>query len=98
LDEEKSNIYQFGSGKWFLAQQLPWLVKATAVCRKASNKYDQTALLRVSDWPIIMIRPAGFLLVVPAPICCLSLSFMGGVAKEYGTKLGCAKYLRRVTY
>jgi hypothetical protein len=26
------------------------------------NKYDQIELLSVSDWPIIMIRPGGFLL------------------------------------
>jgi hypothetical protein len=82
--------------KLVLAPPSPWLVKATAVCRNECNKYDQTALFRVSDWLIIMIRPAGFLLVVLAPICCRNLSFMGGVAKEYGT--GCAKYLCRVTY
>jgi hypothetical protein len=27
-----------------------------------------------------------------------SFSFMGGVAKEYKTKLGCEKYVRRVIY
>jgi hypothetical protein len=35
------------------------------------------------------IGPGGLLLVVPPPICCPSVSFMGGVAKEYVTKLGC---------
>jgi hypothetical protein len=34
-----------------------------------------------------MIGPGGLLLVVPQPICCPSFSFMGGVAKEYITKL-----------
>jgi hypothetical protein len=31
-------------------------------------------------------------------VCCLSFSFMGGVAKEYITKLGCEIYFRRVIY
>jgi hypothetical protein len=39
-----------------------------------------------------MIAPGGLLLVVPAPVCCLSLSFIGGIAKEYITKLGCESY------
>jgi hypothetical protein len=39
-----------------------------------------------------MIGPGGLLLVVPPLICCPSFSFMGGVAKEYITKLGCEKY------
>jgi hypothetical protein len=36
----------------------------------------------------------------PPPICCPGFSFMGGVAKEYITKLklGCEKYFHRVTY
>ncbi len=50
-------------------------------------------LLSVCDWLIIMIRPGGLLLVVPPPICSDSFSFMGRVAKEYITKLGCEKYL-----
>jgi hypothetical protein len=29
------------------------------------------------------------------PICYPSFSFIGGVAKEYTTKLGCEKYFRR---
>ncbi len=42
-----------------------------------------------------MIRPGGLLLVrLPSPIYCPSFSFMGGVAKEYITKLGCEKYLQ----
>jgi hypothetical protein len=40
-----------------------------------------------------MIGPGGLLLVVPHLfICCPSFSFMGGVAKEYITKLGCEIY------
>ncbi len=46
--------------------------------------------------PIIMIGLGGLLLVVPT--CCADFSFMGGVAKEYRTKLGCEKYFRRFTY
>jgi hypothetical protein len=53
-------------------------------------------LLSVSDCPIIMIAPGGLLLVVTTPICCPT--FMGGVAKEYVTKLGCEKCFLRVTY
>jgi hypothetical protein len=45
-----------------------------------------------------MIRAAGLLLVIPLPVFCPSFSFMGGVAKEYKTKLGCEKYFGRVTY
>jgi len=39
---------------------------AAALCtyRKECNKYDLTAT-RVSDWPIIMTRAGGLLLVVP---------------------------------
>jgi hypothetical protein len=80
---------------------LPWLVKSTAVMctrRKLCNKYDLTAMLSISDWPIIMVGPGGLLFVVPQPICCPSFSFMGGVAKEYIIKLGCEKYFLRVTY
>ncbi len=54
--------------------------------------------LSVSDWPIIMIGPGGLLLVVPRPICCPSFSFIGGIAKEYITKLGCENYFRSITY
>jgi hypothetical protein len=40
-----------------------------------------------------MIRPGGLLLVISPPICCPAFSFIiGGVAKEYITKLGCEKY------
>ncbi len=38
-----------------------------------------------------MIGPGGLLLELSSlpPICCPNCSFMGGVAKEYITKLGC---------
>jgi hypothetical protein len=87
-----------------LAPQLPWLVrKATAVCRKACNKYDQTALLlllSVSDWSIIMIRPGGLLLVVPRIYLLLSqFEFYGwGLQKSTELNLDVQKYLLRVTY
>jgi hypothetical protein len=42
-----------------------------------------------------MIGPGGLLL---AYFCCPTFSFIGGVAKEYITKLGCEKYFHRVTY
>jgi hypothetical protein len=51
-------------------------------------------LLSVSDWFIMMIGPGGLL----SPVCCPSLSFISGVAKEYITKLGCEKYFPRITY
>jgi hypothetical protein len=44
-----------------------------------------------------MISTCGLLLVAP-PICYRNFSFIGGVAKEYITKLGCEKYFRRVMY
>ncbi len=56
-------------------------------------------LLSVSDWPIIMIRPGGLLLVVPhifaAPV---SVSWVGLQNSIYLTRLGCEKYFHRVTY
>jgi len=39
-----------------------------------------------------MIDPRGLLLVVPHRFVVPSFNFMGGVAKEYITKLGCEKY------
>ncbi len=45
-----------------------------------------------NDWSI------WFAISSPPRICCLGFSFIGGVAKEYITKLGCEKYFRRVTY
>ncbi len=44
-----------------------------------------------SDWHIIMIGPGGLLFNSPLPVCCATFSFIGGVAKEYITKLGCEK-------
>jgi hypothetical protein len=41
-------------------------------------------VLSVSNWPIILIGPAGLLLVVPHLLAVpVSVLFMGGVAKEY---------------
>jgi hypothetical protein len=39
-----------------------------------------------------------FAISTPPPICYSSFSFIGGVAKEVITKLGCEKYFCRVTY
>jgi hypothetical protein len=38
-----------------------------------------------------MIGPGGLLFNSPLPVCCATFSFIGGVAKEYITKLGCEK-------
>jgi hypothetical protein len=45
---------------------------ALCICRKECNKYDLTAAQCFSDWSIIMIGPAGLLLVVTHPPICLS--------------------------
>jgi hypothetical protein len=45
-----------------------------------------------------MVRPGGLLLVVPHLFAVPISVFMGEVAKEYTTKLGCEKYFSRVTY
>jgi hypothetical protein len=79
---------------------LPWLVKCSAtLCtsQKECNKYDLTAaqcfwLAHHNDW----FR--WFVISSPPPICYPSFSFIGGVAKEYITTLGCEKYFCRVTY
>ncbi len=55
-------------------------------------------LLSVSDWPIIMIRPGGLLLVVPHLFAVPVSVLWVGLAKEYITKLGCEKYFHRVAY
>jgi hypothetical protein len=99
----KSNTCRFDSEKWFGSIQLyrlQWLVKVSAaLCtyKKECTKYDLTAaqcfwLAHHNDWS------RWFVINSPPPICCPSLSFIGGVAKEYITKLGLEKYFRRVTY
>jgi hypothetical protein len=67
---------------------------ALCTCRKECNKYDLTAtqcfwLAHHNDW----LR--WFAISSPPPICCLSFGFMGGVAKEYISKLGCEKHFRK---
>jgi len=69
-------------------------VAALCTCRKEYNKYDLTAtqcfwLAHHNDW----LR--WFAISTPPPIWCPSFGFMGGVAKEYITKLGCEKHFRR---
>jgi hypothetical protein len=49
-------------------------------------------------WKTIPNVVVNLLLVTPPPICYSSFNFMGGVAKEVITKLGCEKYFCRVTY
>jgi hypothetical protein len=85
----------FGSA---LLQRWPWVVKgasALCTCRKECKKYDPTAAQcfwsahhnDLSRW---------FAISIPPPIWCPGFGFVGGVAKEYITKLGCEKYFRRV--
>jgi hypothetical protein len=94
---KKSKLCRFGSGKQF------WLciiARIAAAGKPAENSVINMIklLLIVSDWPIIMICPSGLLLVVPHLFSLPISSFMGGVAKEYITKLGCEKYFHRITY
>jgi hypothetical protein len=68
---------------------------ALCTCREECNKYHLTGaqcLLLAHDND----RSRWFAISSPPPICCPSFSFMGGVAKEYTTKLGCEKYFRRL--
>jgi hypothetical protein len=78
-------------GGWLMAQQ--W---CTHTCTEQFNKYDlDFALFSLpyhNDWS------RWFAISSPPPTYCASFSFMGGVAKEYITELGCEKYFRRVTY
>jgi hypothetical protein len=78
---------------------LPWLVNGIAglfICRKKCNKDHLTAaqcfwLAHHNDWS------RWFSISSPPLICCPSFGFIGEVAKEYITKLGCEKYFLRVT-
>jgi hypothetical protein len=54
--------------------------------------------MSVSDWPIIIIRPGGLLLVVPCLFAVPVSVLWVGVAKEYITKLGCENYFLRIRY
>jgi len=46
-----------------------------------------------------MIGPCGLVLLVVPHLFGVPVSvYIGGVAKEYITELGCDKYFRRVTY
>jgi len=61
------------------------------------NKYDLTAaqcfwLAHHND------SSRWFPIISGPPICCPNFSFVGGVAKQYSTKLGCEKYFPRVPY
>jgi hypothetical protein len=44
----------------------------------------------------MMIRPGGLLLVVPHLFAFPVSVFMGGIAKEFITKLGCEKYFHKI--
>ncbi len=97
----KSNLYQFDLGNWFwlcIIAQLVWRAGALCTCREECNKYDLTAAQcfwlahHNNNWSRWFVSSSS------QPICCPSFSFIGGVAKEYITKLGCEKYFRRVTY
>jgi len=92
----KPTICRFGSAK---LPTLPWPVKgAWALCtsRKECNKYDLTA---AQCFWLAHHNDSSRWSSSPAPICCSSFRFMGGVEKkEYITKLGCEKYIHMVTY
>jgi hypothetical protein len=102
MDEENPTCtgltQENGFGSAYL-YKLPWLVRgavAMCTCRKECNKYDLTAapcfwLTHHDD------SSTWFAISSPPPICCPSFSFIGGVAKEYITKLECEKYFRRVS-
>ncbi len=104
LDEENLNYAGLAQENTFGSTELgamPRLVKGSAAVwtwRKECNKYDLTPaqcfwLAHHND------SSKWFAISSPPPICCPSISFIGGVAKEYITKLGCEKYFRsRVTY
>jgi hypothetical protein len=77
---------------------LPSLVKGSAAlctCKKECNKCDLTAAAQCfrfahhNDWS------RWFVISSPSPICCPTFSFIGGIAKENITKLGCQKYFHR---
>ncbi len=85
-----SNICRFDSGKWFWLSIIAHVAVAgkrrsnTVHLQKECNKYDVTAAqcfwsAHHNDWSRWFA------------ICCPSFSFIGGVAKEYITKLGCEK-------
>jgi hypothetical protein len=93
--------------EWELTQTVPFkliaqllLVKGAATlctCRKQSDEYDLTAaqcfwFAHHNDWS------RWFAIGSLPPICYLSFSFMGGVAKKYITILGCEKHLCTITY
>jgi hypothetical protein len=82
---------------------LRWLVSGTATVAVHLQKKSVInmiwLLVSVSDWPIILIRPGGLLLVVPhlfaVPVSVLS---MGLQKSKYLYKLGCEEYFCRVVY
>ncbi len=99
LDEEYPT-YAVWPRKMVLAERmLAWLVKgASALCpwRKECNKYDLTAAR--CFWLAHHNDCSRWFAISPPPVCCPHFSFMGDVAKQYITKLGCEIYFRRVTY
>ncbi len=72
-------------------------VEALCTYKEECNKYDIITtqyflLAHHNDWS------KWFAINSPPPICSPSSSFMGGVIKEYITKLRCEKYFCRVIY
>jgi hypothetical protein len=71
--------------------------KALRTCRKQCNKCDLTAAQ--CFWLAYHNDTSRWFAISSAPlVCCPTFSFMGELAKEYKTKLGCEKYFRRVTH
>ncbi len=84
IRSRKVNIFRFGSGKWFFswicaqfAEAGKWLSKAVHLLQKSAINMIRL-LSPVFDWPNIVIKPGGLLLVVPTYL----QYFMGGVAKK----------------
>jgi hypothetical protein len=110
LDEEKSKhaglALQNGLGPAFSYSLLRLVCKNTqsslTPAREECNKYDLTSQLPARDWATIMIGPGGLLLVVfqffpPFPPHLFAVPVLVLRVRFGITKLGCEKYLCRVT-
>ncbi len=78
------NICRFGSGKWFVSCTCAQFPEAGESLSKALQRLEKSAinmiwwLSPVFDWPNIVIKPGGLLLVVPTYL----QYFLGGIAKK----------------
>jgi hypothetical protein len=98
---KKSNLCRFGSGKWIwhhIIVRVAMAGKRVCTCRKECDKYDLIAAVECFWLAHHNDSSRWFAITSSLPICCPSFSFMGGVAKEYITKLGCEKYFSMIRY